>query len=40
MTNELHAIHLTDADNIKHNDLTDADSGNKHTLLGGQDDQT
>jgi hypothetical protein len=32
--------HLTDAGNIKHSDLTDADNGNKRTLPSGQDDQT
>jgi hypothetical protein len=30
---------LTDADNIKHSDLTGADNGNKPTLPDGQDDQ-
>lgn len=32
--------HLTDVDNTEHSDLTDADIGNKHTLLSGQDAQT
>jgi hypothetical protein len=32
--------HLTDADNIKHSDLTGADNGNKPTLPSSQGDQT
>ncbi|MGZ5044723.1 MAG: hypothetical protein ACXV8P_08020 [Methylobacter sp.] len=32
--------HLTDADNIKHSDLTGVDNDNKHTSPSGQDDQT